>query len=441
MELLPSLLCRDESAAFAFCCCSPSYSEDDSKGVEKEPINNFVPRKNYEEKRSTKETTKLHKEDKKSVLINHFTHSYNIKMQQASSSSLSSCTSVVRIGGPTGSEVAIGIIQKQLLHHFQHSSGNDDERCPLIQFNNKYFDAFVRLKSILDDKKKENDDDCDDPINEKEDGVILIFPSDNASIDTFTEIHNQMETNIHDLGDTLRLCLTTTTINNNSTTTTMTKKEEEELYSQRVLWCLDHGYEYIDVDLSQEGLTSGFDNREKDGFARVVEAMRGTVWSSAIMKSRSSKCATTSTSSITDVNNNITRSDPNKCMSMCSEQKTMTKDDNCEHQNVNNNIGNQESETTKDKIYSINTNTQEEETRKDDEDDAKREKILDDIEQVMKEASRIRKESRNGEMTDDERKKRAGDAASMLLGLLDQIGFGDDNEEEDSDDNDNLNEE
>ena len=105
-------------------------------------------------------------------------------MQQASSSSLSSCTSVVRIGGPTGSEVAIGIIQKQLLHHFQHSSGNDDERCPLIQFNNKYFDAFVRLKSILDDKKKENDaDDCDDPINEKEDGVILIFPSDNASID------------------------------------------------------------------------------------------------------------------------------------------------------------------------------------------------------------------------------------------------------------------
>ena len=39
----------------------------------------------------------------------------------------------------------------------------------------------------------------------------------------------------------------------------------------------------MEVDLSEEGLRGGFDVREKDGFARVVEAIGGTVWSSAVM--------------------------------------------------------------------------------------------------------------------------------------------------------------
>ena len=39
----------------------------------------------------------------------------------------------------------------------------------------------------------------------------------------------------------------------------------------------------MEVDLSKEGLRGGFDVHEKDGFARVVEAIGVTVWSSAGM--------------------------------------------------------------------------------------------------------------------------------------------------------------
>ena len=53
-----------------------------------------------------------------------------------------------------------------------------------------------------------------------------------------------------------------------------------------MLWCLDRGYEYVEVDVTPEGMTGGFEERDKDGYARVVEAIGTCMWSSHVMKRR-----------------------------------------------------------------------------------------------------------------------------------------------------------
>ena len=56
----------------------------------------------------------------------------------------------------------------------------------------------------------------------------------------------------------------------------------EEEYSKRVLWCSDNGYEYIEADISSNGILVGHEEREKENFARAIEAIEGTIWSSAV---------------------------------------------------------------------------------------------------------------------------------------------------------------
>ncbi len=360
-----------------------------------------------------------------------------------------SCTSITRIGGPIGSEVAIEIIQQNLLLHFQQhdetttsnnqNQNNDSKqkmmsssmssRMPILQFSNKYFEARVQLKST-NDKSLHN---CH---SEKEDGIILVFPY-NASIDSFQDIHNEIESNIHDLGDTLRLCLTTTTANSNNNNNN--NKQHEKLYSERVLWCLDHGYEYIEVDLSPEGLTLGFDDREKDGFARVVEAMRGTVWSSALMKSSHNSTTTTTTGATTST----TTSTSNVVKHTVNNQQILTNQNNDKDVEVdkgNHSVDvsqkiNEEEIINDHEINDDNYCNEEESKNNDNNDDKKKGALLDDIDKMMKEATRIRQDSKHGQLSDEERRKRAGDAANMLMGLLEQIGF-DDDEEEDTDSSD-----
>ena len=53
-------------------------------------------------------------------------------------------------------------------------------------------------------------------------------------------------------------------------------KVYEEWFSWSGLWCLDGIYEYVKVDLSQEGQARGHDHWEKDGFTRINDAMEGT---------------------------------------------------------------------------------------------------------------------------------------------------------------------
>ena len=187
-------------------------------------------------------------------------------------------------------------------------------------------------------------------------------------------------------------------------------KEYEEQYSQRVLWCLDRGYEYIEVDLREEGLKSGFDEREKDGFARVVEAMGGTVWSSAVMAKRNTRTA--SKISVVEEKHDDELDDCKEIIVVDEQEKTDEPKTEMITQDIH--IGSvQDSDEKKDELASD---------------------TLDSIEQVMKEAKRIRESSKGGELSDQDRKQRAGDAAEMLMGLLDQMGFDDDDDEADSSD-------
>eukprot|EP00543_Licmophora_paradoxa_P018034 CAMPEP_0202472894 /NCGR_PEP_ID=MMETSP1360-20130828/89215_1 /ASSEMBLY_ACC=CAM_ASM_000848 /TAXON_ID=515479 /ORGANISM="Licmophora paradoxa, Strain CCMP2313" /LENGTH=55 /DNA_ID=CAMNT_0049099579 /DNA_START=1 /DNA_END=168 /DNA_ORIENTATION=- len=48
----------------------------------------------------------------------------------------------------------------------------------------------------------------------------------------------------------------------------------------------------------------------------------------------------------------------------------------------------------------------------------------------MRQASRIRDMSRNGELTDDERRQRAADAAELMMDLMDKMGLEDDGDDE-----------
>jgi len=52
----------------------------------------------------------------------------------------------------------------------------------------------------------------------------------------------------------------------------------------RVTSCGAWIVEYVEADLSEKGISSGHDARDKEGFARIVEAISGTVWSSAVME-------------------------------------------------------------------------------------------------------------------------------------------------------------
>eukprot|EP00956_Cyclotella_meneghiniana_P025429 scaffold53080_cov36-Cyclotella_meneghiniana.AAC.1 len=56
-----------------------------------------------------------------------------------------------------------------------------------------------------------------------------------------------------------------------------------------------------------------------------------------------------------------------------------------------------------------------------------------ELEHVMNEAKRIREASKNECMTDEERRKRAGDTAVRLMGLLERLGFDDDSSNDEDD--------
>lgn len=337
----------------------------------------------------------------------------------------SSCISVLRIGGPLGSEESISIIQTELSNHFPFRR-TDKQR---LLISNKYFTATVQLCPLFHDENEKRhldkvpsknecdgdnnggDDDGDNVNNDcvyKEDGILLIFPSNDTQIETLTELHDRILQSNALVGDTLRLCIATCVGN----TSIYTTKEHQEEYSKRVLWCLDRGYEYVEVDLSEEGLKEGFDEREKDGFARVIEAIGGTVWSSAVMMKRDGIKAVASIgvgelseATISTRENNVA------AVSVAKAANDVHDDGGADKKKKKN-------ETIDDSVSTTSSNE---------------ESMLENIEHIMEEAKRIRECSRAGQLSDEERRNRAGNAAEVLMGLLDQMGVYDDVDNTDSD--------
>ncbi|KAI2507297.1 Alpha and gamma adaptin binding protein p34 [Fragilaria crotonensis] len=348
-----------------------------------------------------------------------------------------SCTSVLRVGGPSR-DVTL-LLTNALLHYFfpsdddnkdteNNNADNKEDRNvelpsePLVRLQNKYFSASILVSELLQDVSM-------DYI--KEDGVVLVFDAlkcnpdlDNSiSFDALESLHNHADSVIA-CGDLLRLCVGVSL--GQYAPHELRGKDHEHEYSKRILWCLDRGYEYVEVDLSQTGQLTGHDDRDKEGFARVIEAIQGTVWSSAVMKPREpviesqQSSATTTTTAATTTTMEPTENptpvekevngyeppDPEAIGAFLKVPEPIDED------------------------YLDEAKTPEESmTRAAHEEDAK---AFQELEGLMKEATRIRDMSRNGDLSDDVRRQRAAEAATLMLGLMEKMGI-DDTDEEDSD--------
>jgi len=319
--------------------------------------------------------------------------------------------SALRIGPSTTNAGASSFLRNALLNHFKtmdSSSVSPEEAAKMLTVTNRYFSALLLLEDLDTTNRNSNGD-------IKEDGIILVFDalhsnpertvdgsaavaSGVSTFDGLTAIHEQA-TSLDQCGELLRLCVGVSL--GEMTPSELRGENHEEEYSRRVLWCLDRGYEYVEADLSEEGRQKGHDDRDKDGFARVVEAIATTVWSSANMghgnTSSGGKSMTTKDTLLNNVQEEkeATTSPPppsaNKDSNKCSDTSTESPKDNVDNE-------------------------------------AAQEKVFEDMEKLLVDVSKIREASKAGAFTDEERRKRAGDAATLMMGLMEKFDCDDDSQ-------------
>ena len=327
------------------------------------------------------------------------------------------------------------------------TSSSSNDKVTQLSISNRYFDATVAL-CPLSLVEVESTTDQQQEKEGKEDGILLVFDdSSKDAFDVLAGLHGTAASSGQD-GDLLRLCVGVVTPTSTATMAKDTKEYEDE-YSRRVLWCLDHGYEFVEaVDLSPEGIQQGHDAREKEGFARVVEAVQGTVWSSANMHAQAKQQLKQSYQETREQQQEqqeqqqeedgtapsheseyepppttlpeLTISDEESKEREEKARTTLLEQDGILHdeQKVNHMDG-----------PSTTTNT----TGDDLLHNKKAEKIMSDMESALAEATRIRDLSQAGELSDDDRRQRAGDAAMLLMNLMNQMGDDDDDSDDDED--------
>ena len=262
---------------------------------------------------------------------------------------------------------------------------------------NKYFCAQVQLLDDLDTS-------CDD--YPKDDGVILVFdglasnpdrPHTATTSTTFASLtghHDILSTK--NIGDLLQLCvgvsLTELSVQE------WRGKNHEEAFSNRILWCLDREYEYVEANLSLEGQEHGHNERDKDGFARIVEALQGTVWSSAVMDK---KKQTEMKNAFEPVERNVVAVD---IKSVTEEPSVVT-------------LSVQEYIDDDKEVDEV-----EQDRRKQEKLD---EQKMESFESLMRQASDLRDASKDGTLPDEMRRERA---AELALALMNQMGLDDEDE-------------
>lgn len=352
-----------------------------------------------------------------------------------------SCTSVVRIG-PVES-LAAQRLREAILSHLGAASDNDQASAAAaatVHVSNRYFRARVRLEDLGTC--------CHSEELWKEDGMILVFPNDEAEgasdgtvghkpygFHSLTAVHEAAAAGGG--GELLRLCvgLSEAPLTEHYRAT----KHYEQQYAQRILWCLDRGYEYVECDLID--LTKGHDERDKEGFARIVEALQGTVWSSAIMEPKKKMELKRSYDQDkpdivyvgADQQNEYEPPDPSKLFPIGEASLALTtrEDKEREEKARKELMGDLENDNA---FTGDPTELQPEQGD---------ETLYLAMENALKQASRIRESSRSGTMSDDERRQRAGNAAALLYQLMDQMGFeeSEDDEEDESENEDFVEEE
>ena len=298
-------------------------------------------------------------------------------------SSLPESWSIIRIVS-TDLEMSL-LLQESLTSHFAMDTGSISQRTKpqlpdFISIHNKYFSATLCLQE-LSAVQAETGKGVDE-------GFILVFRGTNhrggcTFFDSATALHEKADAQ-GECGDLLRLCVAVTAYDGHEpdefTSECVKDKEKEEEYSRRVQWCLDRGYEYVEADMTTQGLSFGHNLRDKDGFARIVEALGSTVWSTASMHPR------------------VAASTTRFAMSQESEIININ-----EQESQSNALGDEENEATETDFL-------------DDEDD----RNLDQLELLIHEARRIRDAAQTGSISDHERREQASE---MAIKLLDAMGI------------------
>jgi len=331
--------------------------------------------------------------------------------------SIMSCHSIVRIGPLNSDDGCYAtLLRSSITNYFSSSSSNEDNDTKndphRLAISNRYFDASVTFAGL----NQSTDDIITASESAVEDGIILVCDSSLSAsqgmcFDSLNKLHDNAEKST-DLGDLLRLCVGVSF--GPSPLADGTKASEEE-YSRRVLWCLDRGYEYVEADMSPVGMESGHNDRDKEGFARIIEAISSCMWSSHVMKKRTAAATTSVTAA--NIGSGNTQSQPNeKANADTTASAVPTSDSEREKAAVANLMeGVDQDIESKNKAEEIK----------------KQELAFHELERVIADAKNIRESSQNDSISDEERRKLAGDTALRMMDLFDKLGFGDD--EEDSD--------
>jgi hypothetical protein len=383
-----------------------------------------------------------------------------------------SCLSVVRIG-PTSDNVSAGQLQRAILDFFTKQqppppqSPSDDTNDPAAQdclrVSNRYFDAEILLRRVEDLVVSQDDDDEQTKDSEglppwKEDGMILVLedgeapsPFDGPSPSSLGALAG-----VHDRavaaggGDLLRLCVAIRVGG-------QPPEDDPKEYARRIHWCLDRGYEYLPVDLAPEALAQGHDERDKEGFARLVEAVGGTMWSSAVLKKAQAKrlvqsyaqekqavTAPVETGVSLVEGNAYVPPDPSMLLALpdTSEEDLDREEKAREALLAQSGMV----ATPTEEIYlppssddatkptgSHQENLNPEPTEQ--QQQREQERIFDNLDAALRQASSIRDMSRTADLSDDDRRQRAGDAAALLMSLMQNSGL-DDSEDEDEEEED-----
>lgn len=304
------------------------------------------------------------------------------------------CVSVVRLG-PTLNNESASLLKSALRAHFQGDTGQLCDESTRINIQNRYFSAKVDVKDIGESSSHSANDDV--PL--KEDGVILVFnasrhqpqhfPIHSVAFDQLEVAHNQVEND--GAGDLLRLCVGVYLGNDQKPD--IDDKSYEKEYSERILWCLDRQYEYVEANLAEDAIKQGHDVREKEGFARIVEAIEGTVWSSSVMSSKKKY----------ELKESYIR-----------DQEIVEENGGESMQSVDVASNNEDGSRILTDVFHL---------REEKEEVTEDEKGLQKLEAVLRNAAQIREQSKSGSLMDDERRKRAGDAAMLLLDLMNDMGL------------------
>ncbi len=209
-----------------------------------------------------------------------------------------------------------------------------------------------------------------------------------------------------------------------------------------MLWCLDHGYEYVEADLTEYGQSIGHEDREKEGLARIVEAVGNTVWSTAKMRPRKArhlkfsydvdKNNVTSKSTNTGDARSIKIVDtaegddsiiPAVVAVEATEVEAGTENDTRKHHSTE--VTTSQSDLISNTTTGVQPSTKDvkvESLLKQEESEEDISK-LESLEFLIKEANRIRDCARQEHISDDERRRQAGEMAIRLISAFGDEDF------------------